>query len=218
MRRWLCHGFIISYLGFLAVGIVAHALKWGSSAHPAMYYAVWDMFCGWQAYESRYHVIAEGESGTVYELAPAPWGAFCPYGDLPRNHYDAYGHSVMGLARNALRHADHEPIARIMVVEECWNKKYNFPDHLWSLKYDEPKEPYSYFWLRMALTESGQILYARPDFPNYMYGVCVADNPRLVADTRKGQPFITVDYSQRQSPANAELWSQRDRSVWPSAH
>lgn len=221
MRRWLSSTFIAAYLTALAWGIVSHALKWGSLSHPVMYYLVWDMFCGWQAYESRYHVVAEGASGQFYELAPGPWGAFSPYGDLPRNHYDAFGHATNRMALNTLAHTDHEPISRILVVEECWSKKYNLPDHLWQLRMDEPKEPYSYFWTRTILSGEGQILQQQPDFANYMYGVALVNNPRLMADAKRGRPFFAINPNQREQAGtlgDPSAWAGRDNYLLPSAH
>ncbi len=80
MRRWLASGFIASYLAFLGWGIISHALKFHSVSHPIMYFAVWDMFCGWQAYESRVHIVAEGESGQMYQLSPPPGMSSPPLG------------------------------------------------------------------------------------------------------------------------------------------
>jgi hypothetical protein len=199
MRRWLTHGFIAAYLSALSWGIVSHALKFGNFSHPVMYYLVWDMFCGWQAYESRYHILGEGESGTLYELAPGPWKAFCPFGDLPRNHYDALGHTFAKMAFNTLRHTDHEPMRRLLVVEECWPKKLNLPDHLWALRIDEPKDPLSYFWLRAAFSPDGEVLHAAPDFTAWAYGRMVADNPRLLQDAQRGRPFFAINPQLRQN-------------------
>ena len=36
--------------------------------------------------------------------------------------------------------------------EECWPKKYNLPDDLWAMRFSEPKDPMSYFWLRDVYT------------------------------------------------------------------
>ncbi|MBM4075207.1 MAG: hypothetical protein FJ267_06145, partial [Planctomycetes bacterium] len=87
MRRWFAKITIGLYLSVLSVGIISHAMNFGTFSHPAMYYIVWDMFCGWTAHEIRYHVIAEGESGTYYDVSQGPWGTFMPYGDLPRSQY-----------------------------------------------------------------------------------------------------------------------------------
>jgi len=103
MKRWLTHSFIAAYLLALSWGIVAHAVNFGTGAHPAMYYVVWDMFCGWTSYSSRTLIIGQGESGKYYELAPGPWGEFKPFGKLGRRNYDPSGTHSPKLALNALR-------------------------------------------------------------------------------------------------------------------
>src|SRR5436305_14496207 len=118
MKRWLSHLTIGAYLTALSLGIVCHTLNFGNAAHPFMYYFVWDMFCGWSSHEIRYHVVGVGDSGTVYELAPGPWVRFMPYGDLDRMHYDVLGNSHHKMALNALKRTDHEPIHRIVMLEE----------------------------------------------------------------------------------------------------
>lgn len=213
MRRWLTHAFIAAYVGALSWGIVSHMLKFGNFAHPAMYYFVWDMFCGWQAYESRYHIVGEGESGTLYELAPGPWGKFCPYGDLARHHYDTLGHLFHNMAMNTLRHTDHEPMRRIIVVEECWPKKLNLPDELWALRIDEPKDPQSYFWLRAAYAPDGTVMHQAPDYVAWVYGLAVINNPRLLADARRSRPFYAVSPNVR--PNGGVL---RDPTDWLGGH
>ena len=63
MKRWFTSLGIAAYLTALAVGFVSHAVDYGTDCHPIMYFLVWDMFCGWSAYEGRLHLIGEGESG-----------------------------------------------------------------------------------------------------------------------------------------------------------
>ena len=193
MKRWLSHLTIASYLLFLAAGIVCHTVNWGTGAHPAMYYVVWDMFCGWSAYEVRYHLIGEGESGAYYDLSHGPWGEFRPYGDVGRQHYDPNGSFSFRLAYNVLDHTDHEPMSRIFVVEESWPKKFNIPDHLWEQRYEQPKDPLSYYHVRHVATADGVLLSTREGWLAFQYGVALASNPRLRADARKNQPFISVN-------------------------
>ncbi|MBI1345369.1 hypothetical protein GC163_03690 [bacterium] len=221
MRRWLATGFITSYLAFLGWGIVSHALKFQVFSHPVMYFTVWDMFCGWQAYESRIHIVAEGDSGTFYELSPPPWGDFAPFGDLARVHYDALGNSFVRIAQNTLKNTEHEPIRRMLVVEECWQKKYNLPEHLWAMRFDEPKDPKSYFWLRATFTPEGDLMYAGPDFVGYHASLAVCENPRLMSDAKRGRPFFSVNPALRgdQSLLNdPSAWAGGPNSLLPYTH
>lgn len=192
MKRWLSAIFITTYLATLTLGICSHTLKWGTNSHPVMYFVLWDMFCGWSAYEQRFHIIAEGESGAYYDVANAPWRRFTPFGDVARHHYDGFGHTFQRTVINTLKQTEHEPIHRVFVVEENWHKKYNLPDSLWRLRFDEPKEPHSYYWLRMTFNSDGEALYLAPDFITYVNGLTIADNPRLMADARRGRPFYAV--------------------------
>ena len=75
--KWCAGLFMGCYLTVLSCGIVGHALKIGLAGNTLSYYVVWDMFCGWQAYDQRTHLIAESDSGKYYELRE-PWGEFCP--------------------------------------------------------------------------------------------------------------------------------------------
>jgi hypothetical protein len=197
MKTWLAKLTIGTYLTALTLGIVCHAMNFGTSAHPAMYYFVWDMFCGWSAHEVRYHLIAEGESGAYYRLSPAPWNTFAPYGDLERDQYDALGNTHHKIAMNTLRHTEHEPISRFFLVEETWPKKYNLPDHVWTERFDEVKDPHSYFWLKQTFSGEGVVLQSNPDFISYLTGLSITDNPRLKADSLRGKPFFAVDPAHR---------------------
>jgi len=208
MRRWLAKLTIGVYLTALAAGIAGHAMNFGTSAHPAIYYFVWDMFCGWSAHEVRYHLIAEGESGAHYRLSPAPWSTFAPYGDLERDQYDAMGNAHAKIAMNTLRHTDHEPIVRILLIEEAWPKKYNLPDHLWAARFDEPKDPHSYFWHKMTMSADGAVLQSNRDFVSQLTAQTIYDNPRLKADTVRGKPFFAVNPAKR----NAVLAAESDDS------
>ncbi len=201
MRRWISHLLIAGYLGSLAMGVGFQALKFTAGASPFMYFFTWDMFCGWSAFEARYHLIAEGESGTYYWLSPGPWGEFQPYGDLTRNHYDYYGNGLIRMAMNTVRHTDHEPLQRILFVEECWPKKYNLPDHLWAMRFSEPKEPMSYFWLRDVYSADGKLLDQKIDFLKQLYADSIYKNPRLQADATRGRPMFMTSPGDRRMPA-----------------
>jgi hypothetical protein len=201
MKRWLAKTTIVCYLTALFLGIACHAMNFGLSSHPIMYYFVWDMFCGWSAQEIRYHLVGEGESGAYYRLSPAPWNTFAPYGDLERGQYDTIGNAHAKIALNTLRHTDHEPIVRILVIEEAWPKKFNLPDSLWALRFDEPKDPHSYFWTKFVLTAEGQILQYNRDYITHLQSLAVGDNPRLQADSLRGKPFLAIDPIHRSSPS-----------------
>jgi hypothetical protein len=142
-------------------------------------------------------LIAEGESGTHYRLCPPPWNTFSPYGDLERDQYDAIGNAHAKIAKNTLRYTDHEPISRFFLLEETWPKKYNLPDHLWAARFDEEKDPHSYFWLKATFDSEGMVLQGNGDYITYLTNLAVTDNPRLKADSLRGKPFYAVDPSQR---------------------
>ena len=192
MKRPLAILAICAYLGSLSWGIVAHTVDVGVGSHPAMYYVVWDMFCGWGAYSSRWHVIGEGESGRYYEVAPAPWGELKPFGRQDRRHYDEQSFMTSALIRNNLRRTQHEPISRVFVVEEAWPKKFNLPDHLWSRHYQEPKDKQSYYQLRAICDSEGQVIEAYPTWNSSLYAKSLGDNPRLAAQQAKSKPFYAI--------------------------
>ena len=192
MKLWFAKLTIGLYLSMSFIGIAAHAMNFGTASHPAMYYFVWDMFCGWAAHEIRYHVVAEGESGAYYDVSQGPWSTFKPYGDLSRAQYDILGNGLHKIALHSLKNTDHEPILRIIVAEEVWPKKFNLPESLWNMRFDEPKDPKSYFWVRTTMDGDGTILSHRPNYLSYLYTKTVANNPRLQADTQRGKPFFAV--------------------------
>ena len=132
IKLWAVSMVIVSYLGSLGYGIVCHTLNFNTASHPAMYFVVWDMFCGWSAYANRLHIIGEGEDGKYYELAPGPWTKFTPFGDLTRHHYDPFLNHSSDIVRNCLKHTRAKPMRRLLVIEEYWAKKYNLPDSVWT--------------------------------------------------------------------------------------
>ena len=192
MKQKLAAGIIVCYLGTLAFGVVSHALQYRQSSHPGMYFIVWDMFCGWAGYETRLHIIGEGESGQYYELAPGPWKEIRPYGDLARHHYDSYASHTFSIAENTLRHTDHEPMQRIFVVEENWAKKFNLPDELWTERYPDEKNAHSYYHLRQAYDLDGKLLTSQASWFDYQANLSLNDNPRLAQDSRRAKPFFQV--------------------------
>lgn len=193
MKRWFSNLTIGLYLTALSLGIACHTMNFCSASHPVMYYFVWDMFCGWSSHEIRYHVIGEGESGTVYELAPGPWARFMPYGDLDRLHYDVLGNAHRRMALNTLKRTDHEPIRRVVMLEEVWPKKYNLSDRTWAMRFDEPKDPMSYFWQTAEMTADGQVTSAVPNYLQFLNSKSVAANPRLMNDMQIGKPAYIIN-------------------------
>ncbi len=196
MKRWLASTFIVLYLCALSYGIFSHALSFKTGSHPAMYFVVWDMFCGWSAYSHRLHVVGEGESGRYYELAPGPWGEVQPFGDLERRHYDVRGLVAGRLAANTLDKTSHEPITRMFVVEEWWPKKYNLPENVWALRFDDPKplpeQIPRYYKIRHILDSDGTMLKTFPNWVAHLRNTAIYSNPRLQADMRRGKTFYAV--------------------------
>jgi hypothetical protein len=190
VKRWLSHICICTYISALLVGFVSHAFDIHTGSHPIMYWLVWDMFCGWSGYEGRMEVIGEGESGKFYELAPAPWGEFHPYGYVSRQHYDPECNSGQRYAQLCLGHTKHEPMVRIFVVEEEYPKRFNLPDEQYMAYYGRPKDYYTYCHTRYVFTPLGEVLRSQPTWFLYQYEMSLRDNPRLTADAHRSQPFI----------------------------
>ena len=197
MKRAWSNLVIGLYLTALFGGTASHTMSFAHASHPLMYYFVWDMFCGWSSHEIRYHVIGEGDSGTYYEVAPGPWKQFMPYGDLARVHYDVLGNSLRKTALNVLQRTDHEPINRVIMVEEVWPKKYNMSDSSWARRFDEPKDKMSYFWQRWEMTGNGDVISVVPEYLSYLRTKGVSDNPRLINDMQRGTDHYILTPSQR---------------------
>ncbi|MDA0589750.1 MAG: hypothetical protein O2820_13940 [Planctomycetota bacterium] len=193
MKRSLAVCTIACYLGALVYGVASYAVGFKVNQSPSMYFFVWDMFCGWSAYEERLSIIGEGESGRFYQLAPAPWGNYPPYGDLSRHHYDSFAYHTGTIAANTLRYTDHEPMARVFVVQTVWSKKFNLPDELWNTRYPEPKLAHHYYHLRQVRDPAGNLLRNQMSWFDYQNQLAIRDNPRLLQDTRKGKPMFQVD-------------------------
>ncbi len=197
MKRWFSSLFIGLYLTAMSLGIASQTMNFGSTFHPVMYFFVWDMFCGWSSHEIRYHVVGEGESGTYYELTPGPWKQFMPYGDLARAHYDVLGNAQRSMALNALKRTDHEPMRRIVMIEEVWPKHYNMSDQAWAARFDEPKDPLAYYWQRSEMAEDGTVLGHVPEYLSYLRMKSVSDNPRLIDDLHRGRDHFVLSPYQR---------------------
>lgn len=184
--------FIGLYLSSLCYGIAAHTLNTGTGAHPAMYFVVWDMFCGWSAWSSRNQILAEGESGAYYDVGTTPWCDYRPYGSLERRHYDPTQAFTIQLAQNVLKHTDHEPITRIFVVEEAWPKRYNLSPEAWQKRLTIPQDRHVYTHTRHVVTNSGVRLKSQPSFVTHQQGVQLAKNPVVRRDAQKRIPFLTT--------------------------
>lgn len=210
MKRLATNCVIAAYIGALCFGIVAHAIKYKVNSHPGMYYIVWDMFCGWAAYSSRTQIIAEGESGRYYQVAPPPWGELKPFGHIERRHYDPYEDLMGKLIRNNLRNTSHEPITNVYVVEEIWPKKFNLPDDVWAERFNgQPKDVRHYYNVRGVYNGAGVKLQCRPTWNDLQIARSVADNPRLRKQAQGAQPFFTHTY---EGPGSTQ------RSMAPSAN
>jgi hypothetical protein len=208
MKRIAVPLFIVAYLGVLVLGLLSHALKYNTYKHPAMYFIVWDMFCGWSAYETRIHVIGEGASGNYYQLTPGPWGAVKPFGNHDRRTHDYNGTYVVNMAQNTLRQTSHEPMVRVLVVDEAWPRKFNLPDNLWVRRYSEPKDPMSYFQVRRITTPDGEVIQNQPAWLSRVAMDCLMDNPRLRRDMSEGRQYYAIhpDHARgRVTPASFEL-------------
>jgi len=204
LKRGLTYLTITSYIGILLFGIFSHAFTYKTGRHPTMYYIVWDMFCGWSAYSIRTHIVGEGVSGKYYELAPGPWGEYKPYGNLGRRHYDTTGDSWLEIAMNTLDKTDHEPMLRILCIEETWCKKYNLPDAIWDQRYEEPKDFHNYFRLRRVITPDGVIAQNYVSWLTRQRYLQINDNPRLIADMSRGRPFFAATIGSRIEPGGPE--------------
>ena len=211
-KKWAATIFIGCYLSALCWGVMAHALKVGLCGNPAAYFVVWDMFCGWQAYDDRTHIIAEGESGQFYEVVE-PWGEFRPFGDVGRIHYDVSNQLIPRHINNILDHSSHEPIDRVFVAQEIWPKQYNLPDRLWDELYSEPADPISYYHLRAVFTENGQLVSAYPDWFTQQALNSISDNPRLKREVHQA----TSTYSTLFNPTYANQSSGFSGSVMPAS-
>ena len=191
MTRWkllLASAFITSYVGILSWGIVAHALKVGLCGNTLTYFVVWDMFCGWSAWDSRTHVIAEGASGEFYDIRE-PWGEFHPFGHVARIHYDNTNILLPKHIDNVLSHTEHEPIDRVFVIEEVWPKQYNLPPKLYQHYFGRANDKLSYFHLRAVCQDNGAVITSYPDWYTQQALNAIYDNPRLRRQSRDASSF-----------------------------
>jgi hypothetical protein len=210
--RWVSGLFVGVYISLLSWGIVGHALKMPSIANAFGYFIVWDMFCGWQAYDNRTHIIGEDSQGNYYEIRE-PWGAFQPFGNVDRVNYDVSNYLAVRHIRNVLKHSDHPPLDRVYVVQEIWAKQYNVPDHLWNCCFSEPKDKMSYFNLRAVCTEDGMPIETNPDWFTAQTLNTIADNPRLRQQAQSAQPYYNTFFNPRNEGNGAVFSSAQNNGL-----
>lgn len=207
MKRWLVNTMLVVYIGAFSWGILTHGMSTLTGTHPAMYFLVWDMFCGWANYEKRNYVIGEGVSGTFYELDPPPWGEMHPFGRIGRRHYDVTGITCVKSAFNTLRHTEHEPMARVYVIEQNWSKKYNLPDKLWYMYFSDRKDPTLYYHVQYVVNGDGTPIEANQGWLQIQQQLVQASNPRVQAELQRSMPFMMIEKQSNPSamPSNAFL-------------
>lgn len=192
MRRIGRYLFIFGYLAVLGFGLARHTLGHRAHDHLGMYFIVWDMYCGWTAWETRNHVVGQGESGEWYDLSP-PWGEMVPFGSASRRDYDVFHLHSGKIARMTLDHTDHEPIHRIMMVEEAWPKRYNLPDEVWKRRTPDPKIPHSYYHVVATYGLDGTLEAKQAGWTNVLAHNALINNPRLRDDIARSKPFLTIE-------------------------
>lgn len=190
--------FIASYMCYLSWGVMAHAMKVGLCGNTLSYFVVWDMFCGWTAWDARTHVIAQDTSGQFYELRE-PWGEFHPFGHVARIHYDNTSHLLPKHIKNVLAKTVHEEIERVYVVEEVWPKQYNLPPRLFEHYFARPNDKLSYFHLRAICAGDGSPMTINPDWHSQQKLNAVYDNPRLRRQSKQATGTFNTLYNPRQS-------------------
>lgn len=192
MRRIGRYLFIFGYLSVLVFGLARHTLGHRTHDHLGMYFIVWDMYCGWTAWETRNHIVGQGESGEWYDLAP-PWREMVPFGSANRRDYDVFHLHAGKIARMTLDYTDHEPIHRIMVVEEAWPKRYNLPDEVWKRRTPDPKLPNSYYHVVATYGTDGAMEAKHASWTNVLAHNALINNPRLRDEIARAKPFLTIE-------------------------
>ncbi|MCA9020835.1 MAG: hypothetical protein KDA74_11875, partial [Planctomycetaceae bacterium] len=95
-------------------------------------------------------------------------------------------------AMNTLDKTEHEPMLRILCIEETWCKKYNLPEMVWDQRYEEPKDFQNYYRLRRVITPEGVVAQSYVPWLTRQVTLQMNDNPRLVAEMNRGRPFFAV--------------------------
>lgn len=203
-RKLIVALFICGYLGSLSWGVAAHALKVGLCGNTLSYFVVWDMFCGWSAWDQRTHFVAEGASGQFYEVKE-PWGAFEPFGNVGRIHYDHTNHLLTRHVDHILSHTKHEPISRVYAVQEVWPKQYNLPPDLYQRYFHRINDRQSYFHVRAVCSERGTPLQINPSWLDQQYLLSLYDNPRIRQQSQQATSMFSTLYAPRSAHQNASF-------------
>ncbi len=155
-----------------------------------MYFIVWDMYCGWTAW-GRGTTSSARRAARWYDLSAV--GEMVPFGSASRRDYDVFHLHSGKIARATLDHTDHEPIHRIMMVEEAWPKRYNLPDEVWKRRTLIPR------FLTLTTTSSpptgwtGRWRRSRPAGRTCWLAHAPINNPRLPDDIARSKPFLTIE-------------------------
>ena len=192
MRRFGRYLAIVCYVGVLLFGLARHTLNHRSHDHVGMYFIVWDMYCGYTAWETRNHILAQGDSGQWYDASP-PWGDFVPFGSASRRDYDVFFAHCGRIAHNTLRNTTHEPIQRIVVVEEAWAKRFNLPDEVWAKRTPDPKIKNSYYHVVATCTPDGTRDALNGNWTSILGHNALVNNPRLRDEMVRAQPYLTIE-------------------------
>tara|TARA_R110002072_G_scaffold302710_2_gene487582 strand:+ start:76581 stop:76910 length:330 start_codon:yes stop_codon:yes gene_type:complete len=95
-------------------------------------------------------------------------------------------------AQNSLARTSHEPILRILVVEESWAKKYNLPDHLVGKLTPTPTDKQSYIHIRDIFPPDGTSVEYRGAWLARQARAALLDNPRLERLTMPQFPVVAM--------------------------
>ena len=188
--------FVSAWLGVMSFGVVGHTLKVGICGNTLSYFIVWDMFCGWAAYDQYTHFIAETTDGKFLDVKE-PWGEFQPFGNLGRVQYDATSQMFSRQIRHVLRRTQHDEIDRVFVVQEMWPKQYNMPRRIWDHYYSSPPDKVSYHHIRAICSPDGNPITLYPDWVAQQRLNSIADNPRLQREVQQAQASVNTLYTPR---------------------
>lgn len=186
---------IAAYVGALGFGVVAHALKVGIN-YTASYFVVWDMFCGWSAYDQQTHLIAETTDGKFLDLSE-PWGEFQPFGRVARVQYDLTNQVITRQIPHVLDRTQHDDVNRVFVVQEIWPKQYNMPRRIWDRYYSDPPDKLSYHHVRAICHPNGKPISVWPDWVVQQRLNSIADNPRLQQEVQRARLSVNTLYTPR---------------------